>query len=229
MEKEQSDESAQAANLFAFNAATVNRALSGDRAAFESVCVELMGRFDAVRRNIERMSPGRRTEFYEKACDLFMDRVLRLFRDPPDAAVENFNGLCGTFLKCSVRDAMDWFSAQRRDQRLEIAGDAPVGDGEDSSSLLDLISCEVAGRPFGTEEAMVAGLDRETLLADVEDALSILNPAHRRVVRLWMEGLTEREIAAHTGMTTGNVGCVISRAIRRMRDRMQESGRFFRQ
>ena len=58
--------------------------------------------------------------------------------------------------------------------------DAPVGDGEDSSSLLDLISCEVAGRPFGTEEAMVAGLDRETLLADVEDALSILNPAHRR-------------------------------------------------
>ena len=153
-----------------------------------------------------------------------MDRVLRLFREPPAEAIQNFNGLCGTFLKCSIRDAVDWFYARMRDQRIEVAGDAPLGDARDSATLMDTVSSEIAGCAYGSIDAFVEKMDRQALAADIAAALAELKPAHRRVIELWMRGYAEREIARETGLTTGSIGSIVCRAVRRLRGRLQENG-----
>ncbi len=221
--------------LFSFSDETVTKALGGDTRAFEKICVELLGRFDAVKAKLRADSPGRPTEFYEKACDLFLDRVLRVFREPPPEAVRDFNALCGLMLKCSVRDAIDWFGAARRDLGLEIRGDAPVGAEEDGATFFDFVSeesvaAEIAGTPLGSADRIVGDIDRQELLDEIARALSrIPNPVHRKAVRLWMNGCSEKEIAAATGLTQSNAGSVISRTIKKLRAELQEKGGPFRQ
>ena len=221
--------------LFSFSDEAVSKAFAGDTAAFEKICVEMLGRFDAVKAKLRADSPGRPTEFYEKACDLFLDRVLRVFREPPSEAVRDFNALCGLMLKCSVRDAIDWFGAARRDLGLEIRGDAPVGEEADGATFFDFVSedsvaAEVAGTPLGSADRIVGDIDRKELLDEIARALSkISNPVHRKAVRLWMNGCSEKEIAAATGLTQSNAGSVISRTIKKLRAELQEKGGLFRQ
>lgn len=214
--------------LFNFEGELVQRAIGGDSHAFEKICTTLMQGYDAVKRKIQSSYPDMSLEFYDKVLDLFIDRVLRIFSEPPEDAIENFNGLCATLLKRSTYDAFDWFSAGKRDRKREIQGDMPIGEDSDSITFIDTISTEVAGQSFGSQSSIFSGLDRAVLQENIKAALATLKPSHRKVIRLWMEGYTEKEIAAETEMTTSNIGSIVSRTIKRLRTVLQEDGTLVR-
>lgn len=214
--------------LFNFDAELVQRAIDGDGNAFEKICIALMQSYDAVKRKIQSSYPNMSLEFYDKVLDLFVDRVLRIFSEPPDNAIENFNGLCSTLLKRSTYDAFDWFSASKRDRKREIQGDMPIGEDSDSITFIDTISTEVAGASFGSQSSIFSGLDREVMQQNIYTALSTLKPSHQEVIKLWMEGYTEKEISAKTGLTGSNIGSIVSRTIKRLRTILQEDGTLVR-
>lgn len=214
--------------LFNFDAELVDKALNGDSKAFEKICTALMQSYDAVKRKIQGTYPNMSLEFYDKVLDLFIDRVLRVFAEPPEDAIENFNGLCATFLKRSTYDAFDWFSADKRDRRKEIQGDKQIGEDQDSITFIDTISSEVAGLSYGSEAAIFGNLDKAVLQKNIKEALSTLKPEHQKVIYLWMEGYTEKEMAKETGMTTSNIGAIVSRTIKRLRTMLQGDGTLLR-
>lgn len=214
--------------LFNFDAELVDKALNGDSKAFEKICTALMQSYDAVKRKIQGTYPNMSLEFYDKVLDLFIDRVLRVFAEPPENAIENFNALCATFLKRSTYDAFDWFSADKRDRKKEIQGDKRIGEDEDSITFIDTISSEVAGSSYGSENAIFANLDKVALQKTIKEAVSALKPEHQRIIYLWMDGYTEKEMAKETGLTTSNIGAIVSRTIKRLRKTMQEDGSLIR-
>lgn len=61
--------------------------------------------------------------------------------------------------------------------------------------------------------------------AELMSALDRLSPEHREIVSLkFFSGMTNRAIAKLTGLTEANVGVIIFRSIRRMRESIPASG-----
>lgn len=209
-------------NLFDFTDEEVKKAIAGEADSFKNICEVLTARGAKIKAAIEKSNPGHPTEFYEKAWDLFMDRVLKFFHSPPKEKIENFNAFLGTFLKCSVRDSVDWFSRQKRAKKIEISGDAPLSNGENPKTVFDTISDD--------EELLssdnLTNHDMEVVKRNIDGELKRLKPEHRKIIKLWMDGHTEREISELTEVKIGSVGSIISRTIKTLRGRMQSDKNF---
>ena len=133
----------------------------------------------------------------ELAEDAAQEAFVRLAERPP-ARDENLRAWLFTV---ATRIAVDDARARRRRASLLDAGpDAPgVGDPPD--------------RPDHA-------LDRTELRRRVRAALDTLDEKERTVLLMREEGFAHREIAAAVGTTTGSVGTMIARALKKLADRL---------
>lgn len=133
----------------------------------------------------------------ELAEDAAQEAFVRLAERPP-ARDENLRAWLFTVAtRIAVDDAR---SRRRRASLLDTTPDAPgLGDASD--------------RP---DEA----LDRSELRRRVRAALDTLDEKERTVLLMREEGFAHREIAEAVGTTTGSVGTMIARALRKLADRL---------
>lgn len=212
--------------LFDFDPVLVETAMrdksEDERAkALEKLCKAAFNEYSRLEAEIVRRNPGWPMEWIERARDLFLhDRFLRLFANPPEDKVENINALCYKLLKDSMNDAYRYFMAERRSARREVRGDA-VGYGEDGlSSFWAAHESEVRTLSGQEADSAVDNVETSDLMRLVNGHLAGMPSARRRVVSMWMDGFTEREIAARLGLTAGNVGCIVSRTISYLRKKI---------
>lgn len=130
------------------------------------------------------------------AADVAQEAFVRLLqRRPGDDAVRPWLFRVATNL---VRDAA---RRKRRRRVLSFRGRAHLSHGD----------------PPGSPDAVV---DRVASLRLVGDALHGLSDKERRALLMREEGFKHREIAEALGTTTGSVGTLLSRAIRKAADRI---------
>lgn len=214
------------AYLFDFDPELVEMAIRGendaDRAsALKKLCEAAFNDYSALEREIARRSPGWPREWIDRARDLFLhDRFLPLFANPPDERIENINALCQKLLKDSINDAYRFFMASMRSAKQEVRADA-AGYGKDGlQTFWEAHESEIlALSPQGVKTTACI-VEQTDIMRVVNAQLSLMSSLKRRVVRMWMDGHTEREIAMKFGLTTGNVGCIISRTISVLRKKI---------
>lgn len=130
------------------------------------------------------------------AADAAQEAFVRLLeRRPPEARVRPWLFRVATNL---VRDAG---RRKRTRQVLAFEGRAQLAHGDPPGSPEDVVDTMVARRM-------------------VRDALDALSPKERKALLMREEGFKHREIAQALGTTTGSVGTLLSRAIRKAADRL---------
>lgn len=131
------------------------------------------------------------------AEDAVQETFVRLAERPP-ADDRNLRAWLFTVATHYVRDV--WRTGRRRRELLDEApGRAPIGD---------------PGDPPDT------ALSRKERRRIVRAALDELNDKERTVLLMREEGFAHREIARAVGTTTGSVGTMIARALRKLADRL---------
>ena len=131
------------------------------------------------------------------AEDAAQEAFVRLAERPP-ARDENLRAWLFTV---ATRIAVDQARGRRRRENLlEAGGDDPaLGDAPDPP-----------------DEA----LDRARIRHHVRAALDTLDEKERTVLLMREEGFAHKEIAAAVGTTTGSVGTMIARALKKLADRL---------
>ena len=131
------------------------------------------------------------------AEDAAQEAFVRLAERPP-ARDENLRAWLFTV---ATRIAVDHARARRRREGLLEAGpdDPALGDPPDPP-----------------DEA----LDRARIRRRVRAALDTLDEKERTVLLMREEGFAHKEIAAAVGTTTGSVGTMIARALKKLADRL---------
>lgn len=131
------------------------------------------------------------------AEDAAQEAFVRLAERPP-AREENLRAWLFTV---ATRIAVDQTRARRRREGLLEAGpdDPALGDPPDAP-----------------DEA----LDRARIRRRVRAALDTLDEKERTVLLMREEGFAHKEIAAAVGTTTGSVGTMIARALKKLADRL---------
>lgn len=133
----------------------------------------------------------------ELAEDAAQEAFVRLAERPPGSDANLRAWLFTVATRIAVDQAR---SRRRRDALLEAAPGRPaMGDPPD--------------RP---DEA----LDKAELRRRVRAALDTLDEKERTVLLMREEGFAHREIAEAVGTTTGSVGTMIARALRKLADRL---------
>ena len=207
--------------FFDFDLDLVDRALHQDEMAFERVCKYLLTKYDQIERQLKNRCPGLSPGFFEHVRDLFIhDKFLPVFRDPTDRKFDDFNAWCWTVLKNCINDAYRHFTTQGRNFHFEVPGDA-TGYGEDGeSSFWEAHGAEIsqsASTPSLSPEMQVEIAD---FLMHLKVEMAKVGKTKQRVVWMWAHGFTEKEIAGQLGLTTGNVGCIVSRVISDLRKKL---------
>lgn len=134
------------------------------------------------------------------AEDVLQDTFRRLLERPPGSR-ENLRGWLFAVATNRVRDLHR--AAGRRRRRLEaVEGEATVGDP-----------------PPSPERA----LDALRARTRVRRALDALPERDRTVLLMREEGFTHREIAEAVGTTTGSVGTLIARALKRFAGALEDT------
>lgn len=212
--------------LFDFDKELVEKAMRGDSddvriAALEELCKTAFNDYSAIDREIARRNPEWPREWLDRARDLFVhDRFLPLFANPPEEEIEDINALCYKLLKDSIKDAYRFFMADMRSAKKEVSGDA-IGYGKDGlSSFWEAHESEILASSEQNATSVMRNVEQSDLMRIVNGHLALMSSLKRRVVRMWMDGHTEREIAMKLGLTTGNVGCIISRTISVLRKKI---------
>jgi len=212
--------------LFDFDPELVEVALRGEseeaRAfALKKLCEAAFNDYSVLEREIVRRCPGWPCEWIDRARDLFLhDRFLPLFAYPPKERIENINALCQKLLKDSINDAYRFFIASKRSAKQEVRADAVEYGKDGLQSFWEMHGSEIltlSSQDVKTTECIV---ERSDLMRIINVQLSLMSSLKRRVVGMWMEGHTEREIATELGLTTSNVGCIISRTISVLRKKI---------
>lgn len=189
--------------------------------AFEVLCAKAFDTYEHLRQEIARRTSDWPTEWLDRARDLFLhDRFLKLFANPPAEKIENFNALCYKLLKDSINDARRFFMAARRSSGAEVHGDANIYGADGLSTFWEAHESEIIVTPSQTTISAAVRVERADLMRLVNAYLGELPQVRRRVVTMWSEGFSEREIAAELGLTTGNVGCIVNRAISFLRKKL---------
>lgn len=140
---------------------------------------------------------ARLTGDQDLAADVAQETFVRLLEhQPPPTAVRPWLFRVATNL---VRDTG---RRTRRHQVLALDGRAPAAHGDPPS-------------------APDQHVDRERCRRLVRAALDELSPKERKALLMREEGFRHREIAEALGTTTGSVGTLLSRAIRKAADRLR--------
>ena len=200
--------------FFNFDLELVDRSMHQDDAAFERVCEYLLKKYDQIERQIQKKYPDYPPAFFEHVRDSFIiDKFLPVFRDPTDKKIDDFNAWCWTVLKNCIKDAWRHFTAKGWDIRIEQPGDA-TGYGEDGESTFwEAHGAEIlqlANPPSLSPEMQVEIAD---FLTHIRVEMSKVGRTTQKAVWMWANSFTYKEIASKLGLTTGNVGCIVSRAI----------------
>lgn len=136
----------------------------------------------------------------ETAEDILQDTFRRLLERPPSRR-ENLRGWLFTVATNRVRDLHR--AGNRRRRGLALAqGRRTVGDP-----------------PPPPDRELEAARDR----ARVRAALDALPPRDRTVLLMREEGFPHREIAEAVGTTTGSVGTLVARALKRLAEALDET------
>jgi RNA polymerase sigma-70 factor (ECF subfamily) len=122
--------------------------------------------------------------------------------------------------------AIDRLRAAGRHERAATFSSFGRGETDDQSTVEWLTSTGelvgVAGQESGPEMALS---DKETR-ESIQDALASLAPLERRVIELaYATGLSQSEIASHLGWPMGTVKTRTRRALRHLRERLEEPQR----
>ena len=212
--------------LFDFDPELVEVALRGEseeaRAfALKKLCEAAFNDYSVLEREIVQRNPGWPREWIDRARDLFLhDRFLPLFANPPKERIANINALCQKLLKDSINDAYRFFMASMRSAKQEVRADA-AGYGKDGlQTFWEAHESEILALSPQDAKTSACIVEQADLMRIVNVQLSLMSSLKRRVVRMWMDGHTEREIAMKLGLTTGNVGCIISRTISVLRKKI---------
>lgn len=202
--------------FFDFDLQLVERALQDDKSAFEMLCEKLCAKLDRIEAKIAQLCPGWPSEHVERVRDLFVhDRFLRIFTDPPSTKIEDFNALCWKFLYDSIVDAWRYYRCSKRDSRIEIPADRT--DPETNKSFWEIHATEIV---LGSPSSPRCQVEMSDVMDCVNNCLDAMSSIKKKVVKLWMLGYSEKEIASLLHMTTGNVGCVVSRTIVDLRKKL---------
>lgn len=142
---------------------------------------------------------ARLTGDQDLAADVAQEAFVRLLeQEPPPAAVRPWLFRVATNL---VRDAA---RRTRRRQVLVLDGRAPLAHGDP---------------PPAPDQR----IDRDRARRLVRAALDELSPKERRALLMREEGFRHREIADALGTTTGSIGTLLSRAIRKAANHLGET------
>lgn len=131
------------------------------------------------------------------AEDAAQEAFVRLEERPPASDANLRAWLFTVATRIAVDQAR---TLRRRDTLLEAAPDRPA----------------MGEPPERPDEA----LDRAELRRRVRSALDTLDEKERTVLLMREEGFAHREIAAAVGTTTGSIGTMIARALRKLADRL---------
>lgn len=134
----------------------------------------------------------------EQAADAAQESYLRLVRKPPDRA-DNLKAWLFTVATNVVRD--DW---KKRRHALALAETPTMAPQADA--------------PPGPHEQ----LERDEQRRLVRDMLRKLPDKDRTVLLMREEGFSHREIAEAVGTTTGSVGTMIARALRKLANELAQ-------
>ena len=204
--------------FFDFDLQLVERALQDDKSAFEMLCEKLCAKLDQIEAKIAQLCPGWSSEHLERVRDLFVhDRFLRLFTNPPKDKIEDFNALCWKFLYDSIVDAWRFYRRPKRNFQVEVSAD--ITDPTAQRDFWETHGTEIVSNPtrLPCDQAEVSDL-----MAYMGHCLDLMSPKKRNVIKLWMLGYSEKEIAASLDMTKGNVGSIVSRTIADLREKLRK-------
>lgn len=211
-------------SLFDFDPELVEIAMWGDdedarTKALECLCKAAFNDYSRLEAEIKRRYPSWPMEWIDRARDLFLhDRFLKLFANP--RKVDDLNALCYTMLKESIVDAYRFFNADRRDAGITVPGDK-TGYGEDGLlTFFQAHETEILASAGRIPDSASDNVAKAEILKLIKGYLTRLPEVRRRVMLMWMKGFTEREIAEELGLTTGNVGCIVSRVISFLREKL---------
>ena len=211
--------------LFDFDLELVDRALHHDEAAFELVCKYLLTKYDQIERQVKRKFPDCPPGFVEHVRDSFIhDKFLPIFRDSVEVKIDDFNALCWTILKNCMNDAYRHFTTQMRNFRIEVAGDATEYGEDGTSTFWEVHGAEILRESSPPSLSPEMQVELTDFFAHVRMELGKIEKKKQRVVWMWAKGFTEKEIAAELGLTTGNVGCIVSRVISDLRKKLCKRG-----
>jgi RNA polymerase sigma factor (sigma-70 family) len=130
------------------------------------------------------------------AADVAQEAFVRLLERPPDD-----HGVRPWLFRVATNLARDAARRKRTRGTLRFLGRAHLSHGDP---------------PRAPDEAV----DRVASRRLVTDALRALSTKERRALLMREEGFKHREIAAALGTTTGSVGTLLSRAIRKAADQL---------
>lgn len=132
----------------------------------------------------------------ELAEDIAQDVYIRLVERPPQSAAKSW------LFRVATNLARDAGRARQRRRRLLLEAGPRLPHGE---------------APAPPDEALYDAERRRTL----ERALAELSDKERTALLMREEGFKHHEIAAAVGTTTGSVGTLLVRAIRKLSDRIE--------
>lgn len=204
--------------FFDFDLQLVERALQDDKFAFEMLCEKLCAKLDQIEAKIAQLCPGWSSEHLERVRDLFVhDRFLRLFTNPPKDKIDDFNALCWKFLHDSIVDAWRFYRRPKRNFQVEVSAD--ITDPTSQKDFWEAHGTEIASTPsqMPCEQAELSDL-----MAYIGHCLGSMSLKKRKVIKLWMLGYSEKEIAKFLDMTMGNVGSIVSRTIADLREKLRK-------
>ena len=208
-------------SLFDFDLDLVDKAMNHDEAAFQLVCRSLATKLDQIERQIAKLCPRWPMEHLERVRDLFVhDRFLRIFTNPPEKKIDDFNALCWKLLWDSINDAYRYYRTAKRDVSKEQAGDA-TGYGEDGAlSFWETHASQILASSAQSMAPASVKVEISDFMRHVNGHLNLMSDKKRRAIKMWMIGCSEREIAEALDLSTGNVGSIISRVISDLRKKL---------
>ena len=108
--------------------------------------------------------------------------------------------------------------------RIEVAGDATEYGEDGTSTFWEVHGAEILRESSPPSLSPEMQVELTDFFAHVRMELGKIEKKKQRVVWMWAKGFTEKEIAAELGLTTGNVGCIVSRVISDLRKKLCKRG-----
>ena len=159
------------------------------------------------------------------AAEVVQDTFLALWNRAEQFHPER-GSLAAWLTRIARNRAIDRLRANARHDRSSAFSFFDGNDVDDGSTAEWLIaSGQVIGAASPDAEPETAMFDKE-MRASIDDALSVLPPLERCVILLaYHAGLSHSEIAARLGWPLGTVKTRTRRALRHLRDRMEQTAR----